>query len=444
MVDTRIPLAGRQTDVLANLSEQTRLKSVTESNLASAAQQRQLTGQTIQAQQRQLNAPELASIFMDVEAIPVLLDGGKSKEAGQVGILLSDRLRAAGLESSATQLDRVLGLAVEDPVAASAFIKENYLPALRTAMPEVMRQVSDAQGNPVFENLGTGEREQPQRIPRSEITTQGQIVEQGPTGPVATDIGGFRAAPPGQADAPSAVREFQFFQQLNKADQERFLTVKRANPTVDLGDVVARLSQVPGEDPIEVLEKELAPRDVPAAVSERETAQQTARLGAQRAFDAGAERGVANNIKASTDTMIAAIDNILEHPGLATATGLSGTIDPRVIIPGTQASDVRLLINQLKDRIFVESLNNIRAQSQTGGAVGQVSDREGGRLENMMGALARNLSDEEFLSQLKLIKQTAQNTAKLAEEAFESQFGDINLTGDTELDIILQQIDALN
>ena len=61
-----------------------------------------------------------------------------------------------------------------------------------------------------------------------------------------------------------------------------------------------------------------------------------------------------------------------------------------------------------------------------------------------MGALSRNLSDEEFITQLKLIKSTAQNTAKLADEAFENQFGDINLTGDTELDIILQQIDALS
>jgi len=159
MVDTRIPLAGEPTNVLANLADVSARRDVRESNLATAAQGRQLRGQTIQAQERQLNAPELASIFMDIETIPVLLDGGKQKEAGQVGILLSDRLHDAGLDTQ--QWDRVLNLMSKDPASASKLIKENFLPSLRTAMPDVMRQVTDSQGNKVFENLGTGERQQP-------------------------------------------------------------------------------------------------------------------------------------------------------------------------------------------------------------------------------------------------------------------------------------------
>jgi len=421
MPDTRIPLAGRQTDVLANLSNVVREKRIDESNLATASQQRELTGQTIQAQQRQLDAPELASIFMDIESIPVLLDGGKSKEAGQVGILLSDRLRETGLDSSADQLDRVLTLAAQDPVAASAFIKENYLPALRTAMPEVMRQVKNAQGELVFENLGTGEREQPQRIPSAEAPFDPSAITQ---------------------ESPASVKEFGFRELLSEEEQERFSSQERSSQFQRLGNEVVQFDA--GGKEIARFNIGLAPQDEPANIAAAEEAQETARLKTQRVFDAGGAQGTLNVVQASADTMISAIDKILEHPGLATATGLSGTIDPRNIIPGRPASDVRILINQLKDRIFVESLNNMRAASPTGGAVGQVSDREGNRLENMMGALSRNLSDEEFINQLKLIKETTVNMRTLSQEAFDGEFGDINLTGDTELDIILQQIDALN
>jgi len=448
MADLSAPLQGTGTNVLANLANVRARRDVRESNLATAEQGRELRGQNIRLTQRKIEAPELASIFMDIQTIPILLNAGNTKEAGQLGILLRDRLREAGEDKSADEWDRVLKLASVDPAAASKFITENYLPALSAITPDVMRQTKDAQGNPVFEGLISGPV-QPEIVPASQLTDEGQLITRGAGGLQATDVPGFTGAAPDSfdpsvvtADSPASVQEFAFRELLSEEEQKRFSSQERSSQFQRLGDEVVQFG-ADGEE-IARFNIGLAPRDEPTAVSEREKAATNARLGAQRAFDAGAERGVANNIKASTDTMIAAIDNILQHPGLGTATGLSGTFDPRTIIPGTEASDVRILINQLKDRVFVEALNGIRAQSKTGGAVGQVSDREGGRLENMMGALSRSLSDEEFIKQLRLIKTTAQNTANLADEAFENQFGDINLTGDTELDIILQQIDALN
>ncbi|PHR99267.1 MAG: hypothetical protein COA78_25320 [Blastopirellula sp.] len=245
----------------------------------------------------------------------------------------------------------------------------------------------------------------------------------------------------GSAQAPSAVREFEFFDQLSPEDQEVFLQVKRANPSIDLGATTIIPSQLnPGGEPLATFTEELSPSDQPENIAAAATARDTAEGRVSLAFEAGGARNIADAVVTQSENLVSSIDSILSHPGLAATTGLSSALDPRNIVPGTDASDAKILISQLKDRIFVDSINAMRAASKTGGAVGAVSDTEGSRLENMMGSLNRGQSDEQFLEQLNLIKTTATEMIKRTNSAFSREFEGFSGSGDPELDAILQAI----
>ena len=49
--------------------------------------------------------------------------------------------------------------------------------------------------------------------------------------------------------------------------------------------------------------------------------------------------------RASIDSQIGVIDKALNHPGRETATGMSGTLDPRNYTPGTNARDFQVVLD---------------------------------------------------------------------------------------------------
>ena len=179
------------------------------------------------------------------------------------------------------------------------------------------------------------------------------------------------------------------------------------------------------QNAVEVANIEQTAQPAAEAAGQREAAVQDARLGTQRAYDAGAARTRMDGSIRTTQGMIDSIDEILSHEGLAGATGLSGTIDPRSYIPGQANVDAKKLIDTLKNRVFIDTLQAMRANSQTGGAVGNVSDKEGSRLENAIASLDNAQSDQQFQEQLRLLKNIAQDTIKGYEDAYAAQFGDV-------------------
>lgn len=125
--------------------------------------------------------------------------------------------------------------------------------------------------------------------------------------------------------------------------------------------------------------------------------------------------------ESNKNTTIAAIDRILGHEGLGAATGKSSYF--RGYIPGP-AKDAKILIEQLGNRMFVDALQAMRDASKTGGAVGNVSDREGDRMENVIAAITNTkLTDEEMVFQLKLAKEILQTYQRDVQAAWEAQFG---------------------
>ena len=69
-------------------------------------------------------------------------------------------------------------------------------------------------------------------------------------------------------------------------------------------------------------------------------------------------------------------------------------------IPGTAAHDIAKRVDTLKAISGFEQLNQMRAQSPTGGALGQVSERELTFLQSVIGSLELSQSKGQFLENL--------------------------------------------
>lgn len=74
-------------------------------------------------------------------------------------------------------------------------------------------------------------------------------------------------------------------------------------------------------------------------------------------------------------------------------------------IPGTRAFDVSQLLDTIRSNVGFDRLQQMRAASPTGGALGQVSERENILLQSTIGSLAQTQSKAQFLRNLKRVKE---------------------------------------
>jgi len=91
---------------------------------------------------------------------------------------------------------------------------------------------------------------------------------------------------------------------------------------------------------------------------------------------------------------------VLSHPGLAGTTGLRGKVPD---VPGSDAANARAELKALTSQVGFAVLQNMRNNSKTGGALGNVSDAEGKRLEAALGALDSSQSEKSLRENLQKI-----------------------------------------
>ena len=111
---------------------------------------------------------------------------------------------------------------------------------------------------------------------------------------------------------------------------------------------------------------------------------------------------------------------VKDHPGLARIFGMMGTMPN---YPGGQAANAQAKLNTLKDQSFAAALQALRDASKTGAGVGQVSNIEGQRFENMFAALRQAQSVEQVKTELdKIIAHVDAVTGSLDRE-FAATYG---------------------
>ncbi len=114
-------------------------------------------------------------------------------------------------------------------------------------------------------------------------------------------------------------------------------------------------------------------------------------------------------------------NEIANDPALGRSTGIRGAFPS---VPGSAAANVDALIGSLKAQVSGMKLQAMRNASKTGGAVGQVTEREWPRLENMITALDKvKMNESQFKTKLNELMNEMDRIAASTTAAFEGQYG---------------------
>lgn len=130
-----------------------------------------------------------------------------------------------------------------------------------------------------------------------------------------------------------------------------------------------------------------------------------------------------NNVVGGMKRMSDNIDALLAHPGLGSNTGLAGALGvPK--IPGTAAHDASVLLDSLKSKLVVNTMTDLKAASKTGSTgFGQLSEKEGMRLETYLQNLDRAQTLPSMKKALTDLKKFSEDSAKNYTNKFQSTYG---------------------
>ena len=116
-----------------------------------------------------------------------------------------------------------------------------------------------------------------------------------------------------------------------------------------------------------------------------------------------------------------AMEDLSKHPGLPRITG---SLMGRTYNVTPDATAAQAQLDSLKAQTFVSALQAMRDASKTGGAVGQVTEREGDKLENSLAALGQAQGTADFRNQLKIAQNRLKTSMALIRNAYKEQYGE--------------------
>ncbi len=136
-----------------------------------------------------------------------------------------------------------------------------------------------------------------------------------------------------------------------------------------------------------------------------------------------AQTQAVKTVSQALDNVITSAQDLAKHPGLSNAVGFGGETMSK--IPGTDAASFAAKLNSLKSQEFAKNIQAMRDASKTGGAVGNVSDREGDRFENMVASLSQAQDEKQFKEGLDKLVQYSKFLKSTYVEKYKSTYGDI-------------------
>ena len=128
------------------------------------------------------------------------------------------------------------------------------------------------------------------------------------------------------------------------------------------------------------------------------------------------------SMKQNLDRLDEAMTALHDNPDLERITG---TIAGRTPNLTNAATGAQADLNSIKSQIFQSSLQSMREASKTGGAVGNVSDREGDKLERTLAGLDQSAGTPKFKENLKKAIDQVRLSKQLIQNAFDEQYGDV-------------------
>lgn len=126
------------------------------------------------------------------------------------------------------------------------------------------------------------------------------------------------------------------------------------------------------------------------------------------------------------------VDDLLKAPGLNTATGLSSKIDPRNYIPGTDAKDFGIRLDQLKGQQFLQAYETLKGS-------GQITEVEGKKATDAISRMNQASSTPEFIKASKEF----QSVIRLGTNRAKMRAGNVTLPDVTPMQQEASPLDSL-
>lgn len=155
---------------------------------------------------------------------------------------------------------------------------------------------------------------------------------------------------------------------------------------------------------------------LPPAMQGRITPKQQAELAVNQPH---AQQSL-ENVNISIDNAVKQVDDLLKAPGLDNITGpIAGRL-PSILGSSTNA---QAKLDTLRSQIGVQVLTAMREASKTGGAVGNVTEKEWPILQNQYEALQQAQTSDQFRSALRGVKETLERVRANAGGAYKANYG---------------------
>jgi hypothetical protein len=207
-------------------------------------------------------------------------------------------------------------------------------------------------------------------------------------------------------EAPSNVREWEYYSRLSPEQQQQYLAMKRTQQTLDLGDRFAITNQTqPGA----------VAAEIPKNLQETERQKVVGRETGERQANSGKALAALQSADEKSSILVDTVTRAKALVGPMT-TGAGALLSN---IPGTSARDLSALTDTLKANAGFQELQTMRDNSPTGGALGQVAVQELAMLQATVTSLDQAQTPEQFMQALNNFEQFVVGSKERRRAAYE-------------------------
>jgi hypothetical protein len=231
-------------------------------------------------------------------------------------------------------------------------------------------------------------------------------------------------------DTPSAIREYQYYNTLPDSQKKEYLNVKRNTLGLGMGfDAGGNVIPLPG---------------AAGAKSTLSNADESGKQRAQSDYQPPREKEIAQNkadvevmtkkteslpkAKSSLDSYVANNKNVISNidDAISKVSNLSAGYGEMFSgLPNTDANALKNQLDTIKANIGFDRLQEMRTNSPTGGALGNVSDFENRNLQAVLGSLDQKQGAKQLVATLQKVKSQLEDSGNRLQSAFDQDFKDV-------------------
>ena len=211
-------------------------------------------------------------------------------------------------------------------------------------------------------------------------------------------------------EAPSSVREYEYFNRLPDDQKQRYLTMKRAEKYLDTGTEFVRPNPVrPGEN-VQTIPKNVAGEEQQKIVGRETGERQMAQPKAMASLESANSK--TQLVRSKIAQALPMINNY--------TTGVGSLLSA---LPGTQARDLKETIDTIVANLGFEELQDMRNNSPTGGALGAIAVQELNMLQKTKTSLEQAQTVGQLTNAMRELDEFQAGAAERRKRAFDMTYG---------------------